>query len=363
MGKTLSIDLRWVNSSGIGTYIKGLMPGLVDAFRDIQISALGPLGRLLEFSWAHAPHVEVIDCKVARYSPAEQIVLPLRIPRRTDLFFSPHYPIPLFYGGRIAVTVHDLSHLVVPEIAGNFLKRSYAATMLRNVRQRASLILSVSDFSKSELLRCTQGPRSDNILTIHEGVSDEWYRASASQPFRPGPYLVYVGNVKPYKNVSRLVEAFITVKDRVPHDLLIIGQYEGLITGESKALFERARSADGRIHFTGPVPQKDLLALVAHADALVLPSLYEGFGFPPLEAMASGVPTLVSGAASLPEICGNAALYCDPLSVDDIAEKIVSVVTDQEIRCHLVRLGKHQASKYSWDICARQTADALRSVL
>jgi glycosyltransferase involved in cell wall biosynthesis len=363
MKRKLCIDLRWIDCSGIGTYIKGLMPGLSAVLSDVDIVGLGSMERLSGFSWAHARNFSVVDCRAGRYSMAEQFVLPLAIPRDTDLFFSPHYPIPLLYRGRFAVTVHDLSHVVVPEIADNLVKRAYAKTMLRNVRLRASLILTVSNFSKKELLRCTRGSRADNIVTVYEGVSDEWYDAAQSDRPHDRPYLVYVGNIKPYKNVSRLVEAFLSVMGAVPHDLVIVGQHDGLITGESEGFFARARSAGNRIQFTGQVSQDQLLAFVGNADALVMPSLYEGFGFPPLEAMAAGVPTLVSRAASLPEVCGDATLYCDPLSVEGIGAGIVSILTDEALRRRLICAGKEQARKYSWGLCAQQTASAIRTIL
>lgn len=363
MKTIIAIDLRWIDCSGIGSYIKGIMPGLTEALRDVSIVGIGPRKRLQNFSWSSAPHFKLIDCNVSRYSAAEQIVLPLAIPCGTDIFFSPHYPIPLLYRGRLVVTVHDLSHLVIPEIRNNFLKRTYAETMLRSVRDRASLILTDSDFSKEELLRLTSGSRSDNITTIHLAVSDEWYNASKLPRPHARPYIVYVGNVKPYKNVSRLVEAFLSIMNGLPHDMLIVGQREGLITGESDGFFARVESANGRIQFTGHVPQEQLLALVGHADALVLPSLYEGFGLPPVEAMAAGIPALVSRAASLPEICGDAALYCDPLSVEDIAAGIMSIVSDKNLRRRLICEGKRQVCKYSWDLCAQKTASALRSVI
>jgi glycosyltransferase involved in cell wall biosynthesis len=362
MKKLLAIDLRWIHCSGIGTYIRGLMPGLVTAFSDVRIAGIGNKEKLQKYPWASASHFKIVDCDASRYSIAEQVVMPLAIPRGTDLFYSPHYPVPLLFRGRLVVTIHDLSHLVVPEIATSMSKRTYAKTMLNAVRRRASLILTVSNFSKSELLKHTRGLRSDNIVTIHEGISGEWF-AARRVPLPEQPYIVYVGNVKPYKNVSRLVEAFLRVMDKIPHNLLIVGQHEGLLTGESNGFFARASSAGERIRFTGHIPQEQLLTLVAGADALVLPSLYEGFGFPPLEAMAAGVPALVARAGSLPEICGDAALFCDPLSVEDIAEKITSIVTDQELRNGLVQSGKQQASRYSWDICAQQTASAIRSVL
>jgi glycosyltransferase involved in cell wall biosynthesis len=172
-----------------------------------------------------------------------------------------------------------------------------------------------------------------------------------------------VGNVKPHKNLVRLVDSFIRIADVVPHDLLIVGKHEGLIKGESKEFFTRARSKKERIHFTGEVTHEQVLALVGNASALVLPSLYEGLGLPPLEAMAAGVPVLVSRAASLPEACGDAALYCDPLCVEDIATGIVSILTDEPLRRRLIRAGSENVRRYSWDICAHQTADAIRAIL
>lgn len=149
-------------------------------------------------------------------------------------------------------------------------------------------------------------------MPTHLGISEEWYRAGELPPVRNRPYFVHVGNIKPYKNLSRLVDAFLQVRGRIPHDLVIVGQSDGLITGESQDFFERVRTESQRIHLTGFVSHKELLSLVGHAHALIMPSLYEGFGLPPVGAMAAGVPVVVSRAASLPEICGDAALYFDP---------------------------------------------------
>ena len=293
--RKLCIDLRWIDASGVGTYIKGIMPGIVEKLKDIWIVGLGDRSRLEEFPWSRAPNVQLVDCRAERYSLAEQIRLPLAIPSGTDLFFSPYYTIPLLYRGRLAVTVHDMSHLVIAEIAGNPKKRLYAQTMFRALRKRASVIFTVSNFSKSELLRLTTGPRDDNILPTHLGISAEWYRAAELPAIRSRPYFVCVGNVKPYKNLGRLVEAFLKIRDRVPHDLVIAGQSEGLITGESTQFFERVREASERIHLTGFVSHQELLSLVGHASGLIMPSLYEGFGLPPVEAMAAGVPVAVAG--------------------------------------------------------------------
>ncbi len=243
--RTLCIDLRWIDSSGVGMYIKGILPGIIEHLRDVSIVGLGDLSRLQSFAWSQAGNVRLIHCSAGRYSLPEQVQLPRLIPPDADLFFSPYYTIPVFYRGRIAVTVHDMSHLVVPEIAGNLKKHTYANLMYRAVRKRASVIFTVSEFTRTELIRLTRGPRNDNIVTTHLGVFPEWYSARDRPRTRTRPYFVCVGNIKPYKNIGRLVDAFLTIRERIAHDLVIIGQSEGLITGESAEFFARVRSAIG----------------------------------------------------------------------------------------------------------------------
>ena len=361
--KSLCIDLRWIDKSGVGTYIKGIMPGIVENLHDVAITGLGDRNRLQEFSWSAAPNVRLIECRATVYSIAEQVQLPRLIPCNTTLFFSPYYTIPLLYRGNLAVTVHDLSHRVVAEILENPKKRIYAQAMYKALRKKASLIFTVSKFSKSELLRLTSGPREDNILPVHLGISEEWYEAAAVPAVRTHPYYVHVGNIKPYKNLGRLVDAFLSVKGRVPHDLVIVGQSEGLITGESREFFDRVKNASDRIHLTGFVSHRDLLSLVGHAQALVMPSLYEGFGLPPIEAMAAGVPVAVAKAGSLPEVCGEAALYFDPVRTDDIAEKLVMIATDSALRKKLIDSGLERSRLFTWESCALCTSDALRLAL
>jgi len=361
--KTLCVDLRWIDSSGVGVYIKGIMPGIVERLKDVSITGIGDRSRLEEFPWSETANFRLIDCRAGRYSLAEQIQLPLAIPHCTDLFFAPYYTIPLLYRGRLAVTVHDMSHLVVAEIVKSRAKRLYAETMYRAIRRRAAIIFTVSNFSKSELLRLTEGPSEDYIFPTHLGIGEEWRRAKNLAPMRSTPYLVFVGNVKPYKNLGRLMDAFLQVKDRVVQDLVIVGQSEGLITGESADFFTRVRAAGKRVHLTGYVSNEELLSWVGHADALIMPSLYEGFGLPPIEAMAAGVPVAVARAASLPEVCGDASLYFDPLCIDDIAEKLVLISSDEQLRRQLRERGLERSKLFTWESCSSKTADLLRAGL
>jgi len=361
--RTLCIDLRWIDASGVGTYIKGILPGLVEILNDVAIIGLGDGARLGSFAWSQAANVSLIDCRAARYSVAEQFALPRVIPTEVDLFFSPYYTIPLAWRGRLAVTVHDMSHMVVPEIVSDGKKRIYAKLMYRELRRRAGVIFTVSDFSRRELLRLTNGPRQDNVIVTHLGISPEWRTAGKGAPPRKRPYLACVGNIKPYKNIGRMVEAFLRIADRIPHDLVVIGQFEGLITGESPEFFERVRGAGERVHMTGYVSHDELLALVGHADALIMPSLYEGFGLPPLEAMAAGVPVAVARAGSLPEVCGDAAHYFDPMNVEDISAGMLELALDPTLCKRLQEAGERRSSLFTWESCARATADGLRICL
>ena len=361
--RVLTIDLRWIDSSGIGTYIQGILPGIIEALDDVEVVGIGDRRRLEQFAWSAAQNVRLISCHADRYSLAEQWQVLTAIPKNTDLFFAPHYPTPLLYRGPLAVTVHDMSHLIVPEIAGNWKKRAYAEIMFRTIRKRAAVVFTVSEFSRRELLRLTQGKAEQKIVPTPLGITQDWYEAKQESREHPGPYLVYVGNIKPYKNVGRLVEAFLSIRDRVPHDLLLVGQSEGLITGESQQFFERVRSAGNRIQMTGFVSRSQLLSLVGHADALVLPSLYEGFGLPPLEAMAAGTPVVVSRVASLPEVCGEAALYFDPLDVSDMANTLARLLLDADLALSMSKLGRERSERFRWETCAEKTAAELRKCL
>jgi len=361
--RTLCIDLRWIDSTGVGMYIQGILPGIVGKLEDISIVGLGDPSLRGRFAWAQAANVRLVDCPAGRYSMREQFELPRAIPPGTDLFFSPYYTIPLGFRGRLAVTVHDMSHLVLPEIVSNWKKRTYARLMYRAVRRRASLIFTVSQFTQSELLRLTRGPREDNIVATHLGIFPEWYNARDRPPLRQTPYFVYVGNIKPYKNIGRLVEAFLRVAQHISHDLVIIGQSEGLITGESPQFFDLVRTAGERIHLTGYVSHDELLSLVGHASALIMPSLYEGFGLPPLEAMAARVPAVVARAGSLPEVCGDAALYFDPTNVEEIANCLVAIASDPALCNRLVEAGSRRSRLFTWESCASRTAENLRACL
>jgi glycosyltransferase involved in cell wall biosynthesis len=315
---------------------------------------------LARLPWTRQDNVAIVDCRSPIFSLREQLELPGRIPKGCAVFWSPQFNIPLFYRGPLVVTVHDVLHLALPQYMEGAHRRLYARALLGAVRLKAARILCNSRFTASELMRLV-GIRSSKIEVIPMGVDESWFKAEKGARPQDRPYFIFVGNLKAHKNVGGLVRAFREISDRIPHDLVIVGKKKGFITGDRDV--ERAAAELGeRVKFTGLVDDAQVKHYVAHAEALVLPSFYEGFGLPPLEAMACGCPAIVSTAASLPEVCGDAALYCDPNDAGDIAARMLEVATSEGMRAALREKGLAHARRYSWDRCARETLAVIESV-
>lgn len=354
---SITIDLRMLNSSGIGTYIRNLIPIIIKNNPDWNFNLFIHPGDVLNI---HTDNINFIECESNIYSRKEQIELPRKIPKDTEILWVPHYNIPLFYKGKLVVTVHDVFHLAMPNYVGGFHKKLYAKFMFSAVRQKADAILCVSSFTLKELSRFTgQGRQKVNV--IYNGVDNVWYNIIKNQRPYPKPYLLFVGNVKPHKNISALLEAFQLIMHELNIDLVIVGKKEGFIT-EDKCVAEKAKLLEDRVYFTGFVNDTELKQFYIHAEALVFPSLYEGFGLPPLEAMACGCPVIVSNVASLPEVCGDAVLYCDPNDSRDIAAKIIKICSDYQLKNVLVINGKTRAKQFTWERSAIETTNILKEV-
>lgn len=358
---TIAVDARLIGASGIGTYIAELLPRMVAARPGVGFTLIGPGSVLAGLPWTRAANVRVVDLAVPIYSIREQIALPLRIPAGTDLVWSPHYNIPLAWRGRLVVTIHDLAHLAMPEFVAGAHRRAYAGFMFRQAARRADAIITVSDFTRAEFERLI-GSRGVKPEVVHSGVDRGWFEISPLASPHPRPYLLYVGNVKPHKNLGRMLEAFGQVAARIDCDLLILGKDEGFLNGD-RTVRAAAERLSPRVQMLGSLPQEQVKRYVSHTEALLLPSLYEGFGLPPLEAMACGRPVIVSRAASLPEICGEAAVYCNPLDSASIASAIVRVLEDPALRETLRSRGLDRARQFTWERSTQQTLAIFDRVL
>ena len=345
----------------MGTYLKNVLPGVIKALPNSNFCLLGDVNLLTATTGMTGSNVNLIQTDSAMYSLTEQFELVRKIPKETSLFWATHYNVPLLYCGRMLVTVHDLFHLAKPELVGGLHKRLYAKIMFKAVHHRATAIVTVSRFTRDEFVRFT-GKTIHPIYPIHNAVAKAWFDILRNARPYAKKYILFVGNVKPHKNLSTLVKAFGLICDKIPHDLVIVGKKEGFITGDA-VVASVAASLGSRVHFTGYVDDETLHQYFAHAEALVFPSLYEGFGLPPLEAMAAGCPVLCSNAASLPEICGDAAIYFDPNRVDDIADKLLMLLNDDELWALLKQRGLERAKSFKWEDCVRQTCDVIRGLL
>lgn len=322
----ITIDARMIESSGIGTFLRNMLKRLIAQKKNWDFYIIGDKNKLHKYEWANSKNVKLIYCEAPVYSIKEQIVFPLLIPKDSDLLWVPHYNIPLLYSGTLLVTIHDVFHLAMPRFVDGIHKKLYARFMFYMVKKKADKITTVSVFTKNEIKKYL-GLDDTRIDVIYSGVDEEWFDIQKEYDVHNVPYILYVGNVKPHKNLITLVNAFLRVKDEVDYDLIIVGKKEGFITGDNQVI-EFASSAKDRIFFTGFIDDSILKQYYKQASIFVFPSLYEGFGLPPLEAIASGCKrVLCSNAASIPEVCGDMVQYFDPLNVEELADCIKSPET------------------------------------
>jgi glycosyltransferase involved in cell wall biosynthesis len=368
----IAIDARKLHDFGIGTYVRNLLAqlGRIDPDTDyVALCRADDQELIRSFGANLRPVVE----PAAPYSLAEQFRVPLSLKRiGADLFHAPHYVLPPLTRRRSIVTIHDCIHLMVPEYLPNRLAYGYAKAFLWSATQQADRILTVSEASKRDILRLFDVP-AEKVVVIYNAIDERFNATPAEEDVArvrqryqlDDDYVLYVGNIKPHKNVERLIDAFAQVRqagfDRLK--LLVIGDEITRYAGLRRAV-HRCK-LHGHVRFLGHLPTETLAILYRLAAVFVFPSLYEGFGLPPLEAMASGTPVVTSNISSLPEIVGDAAVLVDPYDVTSIANGIRRVLTDTALREKLRCRGLERARHYSWERSVRQIraiyAEVLRS--
>ena len=282
----------------------------------------------------------------------------------SNVYYSPDYTLPPLRAGRAAVTVHDLSFLRVPETADAGLRAYLSAAVPRAVA-RADHVFADSAHTRQDLIDLL-GVAPDKVTVILSAASPRFRRVENAQALAEvraryaldGPFILGLGTLEPRKNLARLMEAFAQVRDDGhPHALILAGG-RGWMDDPIFAHVERLGLRDS-VRFLGYVPDADLPALYSLADAFAFPSLYEGFGLPPLEALACGTPTVVSDTSSLPEVVGDAALLVPPTDVAALAATLRRLLDDETLRARLRAAGPAQAARFSWDTGARQLRDTL----
>ena len=274
----------------------------------------------------------------------EQISLPRYLKRiGSPLLVNLCNTAPLYYSNKV-VTIHDVAYKLFPE---NFSLpfRTYYNFLVPRILQSSRKIITVSNFSKREILKHYK-IEENKVDVIYNAVSKEF---TPSKKENYEKYILGVSSQSKHKNFDMLIKSFNKIKDK-DLKLYIIGEKNRNLNN----ILTKEHKLNSDVIFTGRVSDQELAELYSNAVCFVFPSLYEGFGIPPLEAMACGCPIAVSNVASLPEVCRDAALYFDPLDMEDIAAKILKVVQNNDMKKTLIRKGFNQVKKYSWEKSANK---------
>ena len=352
----IAIDVRMLGHSGIGTYIRNIIPLCIKMMPDYDFLLIG--GKKDKQKLCEAPNVSHKYVNAGIYSLKEQLALPGAV-HQADALWVPHYNIPLFTRIPLIVTVHDLAHLTLPEITGNKVKLLYAKTMLQAVKRKARLILTVSDFSRNEFINKAGLPKG-RLNVVYNGVDESWFNLSPQASPFPYPYFTAIGNVKNHKRIKMLCRAFAQVAEKIPQHLLVIGKNSGFLSGGESIEALKGLQPD-KIHFTGELDFSGLQNYMANSCGLIFPSAYEGFGLPPLEALAAGVPVLASDIAVMQELYKDNIKFfaCD--NRQSLARAIIdfSKLSDEE-RKTIKNAGIGKAKQFSWRQAACLTVAAIR---
>jgi len=342
----LIFDARMIKMSGIGRYIRSLIPELQKNF---ELILLGNKNDLSKYN------VKVIPVLKPPYHPLEQLELFKKIPE-AEIFWTPHFNVPLLplrVKKRIA-TIHDIFHLT-PFSRLNFFQKFYARLLYKNALKKSNIVFTISEFTKSEIIKYFPFMKKNihKIKVIPRFAESIFKKKKFGKDERttflrkydsPQNYILYVGNIKPHKNITGLIEAFTyLVKEKPSLKLMCVGQKENFITGNYniKELLKE-KGLEDKVIFTGIISDNELIKLYHFAEFLILPSFYEGFGLPPLEAFACGCPVIVSDIPPLREVCGNAAFYVNPFSIKNIAEGMERLIENSDLRKQLVKKGFKQ---------------------
>ncbi|RKI40151.1 glycosyltransferase family 1 protein [Corallococcus sp. AB004] len=341
---------------GIARYALELARRLPALAPDLEFSALVPAKGLPDDLGELTPTIPLHRSRAGYLSPTEQPLLAYELAKlKPDLFHATSFSLPLFWPGKLVATLHDANHLALADQYTPVQAIYYKAVVGPRARLATALI-TVSDFSREELGKYLK-MSPYRFQVIHNGVDSRFQPPTASEAkaFRerhelPERYIAVVGNAKPFKNLAMLGKfapelpvplVLLAGKGAVAHE---VGLHENVIDLEQ-------------------LPEAEMPLFYGAATALLLPSKYEGFGLPALEAMASGCPVLASNTTALPEIVNIAALQLPPESADDWKESLLRVLRDDVLRHELINLGRARAARFTWTHCAAQTIGVYKRAL
>jgi glycosyltransferase involved in cell wall biosynthesis len=367
----IGIDARFLGvvGKGLGRYTQKLIENLEEIDKENYYFVF--LGRENFDQYApHNPHFQKVLAPYGWYTLLEQLRLPqLLYKYRLDLMHFPHFNVPFLYRRKFVVTIHDLILLKFPTLRGTtlhpfFYKIKFLAykLIIASAIRRAQKIITVSNFTKEEILKYYAGKaqKEKTVVTYEAGMPvNEKVKKETQKNLEIlrkyvilKPYLLYVGNAYPHKNLERMIQAF--TKAVLPQDLrlVLIGKADYFYTKLKQFVVENNIQ---NVIFAGQVEEKDLSAIYQEALACIFPSLYEGFGIPPLEAMANQTPVISSNHPCMREILDESVYFFDAQKEDEMMVAMQKITQNPALREALIKKGNVQAQKYSWREMAQKT--------
>lgn len=366
------VDARFWSETGPGRYIRNLIDQLQKLDQTNEYIILH-LNKEYETRTYRGNFTKVL-ADFRWYGTSEQFKLPILLKSfRPDLVHFPFFNVPVFFNGKFIVTIHDLIHhhfqMKRATTRNPFIyavkKAGYHQVFSSAVKKSAKIIVPSKFIQKQLEVECRVNP--EKIIVTHEGVEETLIQLMQEVGLRDfkqlagrfsirEPYLFYVGNAHPHKNIPRLIQAFGEIQKFYPKLLLVLAGPDNYFWQEIKDQVKKINLK--QVIFTGLITDRELVTLYKHAQAFIMPSLEEGFGIPPLEAMACDCPVVSSNAASLPEVGGNACLYFDPQNVEDMVSKVTEVLSNPNLRRELIERGRERYKGFSWKRLALQTIKA-----
>lgn len=362
-------------SGGILVYIQNLIDRLLLDPEEFDVYYFFS-NHFLKYFPEYTQSDKVIGLNLSGENPRKRILTdPLKWPGilkkyRIDAFHSPISYIPFGVHVPAVATIHDLRSFHVRENY-SLLRGAFLRQMIRRTARKAAKIIAISDYTRNDLIE-TLGVPEEKVVRIYEGFDAAPFQVTyTGQQLRgirekynlPEKYLLSVGHLEPRKNFIRLIQAFNMAirENKIPHKLVIVGKenyrYQQFYEILAKLNLQKM------VQFTGFVAQEDLPAIYQQASVFILPTLFEGFGFPPLESMAAETPVISSNVTSLPEICGNAALFFNPYDEKELVEKIVTLINDQKLQKNLINKGLQNINRFNWERCTMETVKVYREIL
>lgn len=360
--KKVAIDIREFNK-GIPTGTNKFLYGFLDTFQkefankcDIDIVLIGNQNTDISDNLNYK-YIKLNEVSTVYF---DQIQLPAAIRKhKIDIFFSPYPKVPLFTKAKSIISLLDLTYLILPQYKKLLKNKIYSYFMLETFVERSDLICTISHNSKNDIVDTLDVPESNiRVITLSVGEhfkpSDDDDIATIRQKYNLNKkYILYLSNANPHKNLKSLIKAY----DQLSTDLK--QEYQLVVCGGNKS--ETFTSTDA-IKYLGRIPEKDLPAVLSGANLFVFPSLYEGFGLPPLEAMACGCPVISSNTSSMPEVLGDSCLYFDPHDTGAIKDQMIAVLNNEELRKDLIEKGLIKASAYSNTSMTKNIIDMFKSL-